>query len=296
LGIDWKLTVMIPVGVIAQGGATVPGSPTSFTASPTSNSVSLNWVAPGFDGGLPITNYTVYRGLSSIHTTASGSVTSFNDTGLANATSYSYRVSANNSIGSSISASVSTTTLATVPTAPQSFTATAASSNSINLSWAAPSSNGGAAITSYTISRNETPIHTTANGSTTSFSDTGLAPATGYSYRVRANNSVGAGPNTNPATSATTFAGVPSALTSYGSAQTANLSGNFYWDPPADNGSPILYYFLNYGTSPYYSTSYSVGGSWGDYELTVQAVNAVGVGPAVTWSLTLENYGPGYWD
>ena len=95
---------------------------------------------------------------------------------------------------------------ATIPGAPTSFTATAASSSSINLSWAAPANNGGAAITSYTLKRGATTIYT---GAGTSVTDTGLSPATGYSYTVLATNSVGDGPTASA--SATTSAGVPSA-------------------------------------------------------------------------------------
>jgi len=109
----------------------------------------------------------------------------------------------------------------TVPTAPQSFTATAASSTQINLSWSAPSSDGGAAITSYTLKRGATTIYT---GSNTSFNNTGLSPGTAYSYTVLATNSVGDGPTASA--SATTSAAVPSAPT-ISSTQTVN-QGLFY--------------------------------------------------------------------
>jgi len=117
MGTDWKPTVMIPAGVIAQGGAVVPTAPTSFTATPSTNSVSLSWTAPSFNGGTPITSYTITRGGVFLTNTA-GNVTSFNDTGLSFATAYSYTVLATNVVGSSSTASVSTTTLAGVPGTP----------------------------------------------------------------------------------------------------------------------------------------------------------------------------------
>lgn len=113
MGTDWKPTVMIPVGVIAQGGATVPTAPTSFTATPSITSVSLSWAAPSNNGGLAVTSYTLKRGATTIYT---GAGTSFSDTGLTASTAYSYTVLATNSLGNGPTASVSTTTLAKIAT------------------------------------------------------------------------------------------------------------------------------------------------------------------------------------
>ena len=128
----------------------------------------------------------------------------------------------------------------TVPTAPQSFSATAASSTQINLSWAAPASNGGASITSYTLRRNGTLIY---SGLGTSFSDTGLTPGNGYSYTVLATNSAGNGPTASA--SATTSANPPNAptITSSGGAQ----------EPVYDEfGESIVGYITrHYISSPY---------------------------------------------
>jgi len=111
---------MIPAGVIAQGGATVPNAPTSFTATAIAGGISVNlsWVAPSFNGGLPVTSYTISRGGTAIHTTANGSTTSYTNTGLSPMTAYSYTVVANNLVGSSATASASATTSAGVPSAP----------------------------------------------------------------------------------------------------------------------------------------------------------------------------------
>jgi chitodextrinase len=123
----------------------------------------------------------------------------------------------------------------TIPTAPQSFTATAASSTSINLSWAAPASNGGAAITGYTLKNGATTVYT---GTGTSITQTGLTPGTAYSYTVLATNSVGNGPTASA--SATTLAGVPSATT-ISSTQTVNQG-----------------YFYNEDDSTYYASVYQI--------------------------------------
>ena len=102
----------------------------------------------------------------------------------------------------------------TVPSAPQNLGATVFSPTNINLSWTAPSNDGGSAITGYDIERS------TDNGNTwstlqlntssiaTSYNDTGLAPSTTYTYRVSAINSVGTSSPSNTA-SATTSAPPP---------------------------------------------------------------------------------------
>jgi chitodextrinase len=281
---------MIPVGVIAQGGVTVPTVPQSFTATAISSTqINLSWAAPATNGGAAVTSYTLKRGATTIYT---GAGTSFSDTGLSPATGYSYTVLATNSIGNGPTASASATTSATVPTAPQSFSATAASSSSINLSWGAPSSNGGAAITTYTISRGGTPIHT-ANGSSTSFTDTGLSAATGYSYTIRANNFVGAGPTASA--SATTSATVPTAPQSFSATAASSSSINLSWGAPSSNGgATITSYTISRGGTPIHTTANGSVTSFTDtglagstnYSYTVRANNSAGAGATASASAT----------
>jgi len=177
----------------------------------------------------------------------------------------------------------------TVPTAPTSFTATAVSGGtSVNLSWAAPASNGGATITSYTLKRGATTIYT---GSGTSYTNTGLTPVTAYSYTVLATNSIGDGPTAS--TSVTTSAGVPSApvLSGYQTTQGDSEYPSYhyiYWTVPANNGSAITGYRVEYfnGTSwsLFYTlssttTSDTVGVDMGNaVDVRIVAVNAVGLG------------------
>src|SRR5207249_9284693 len=83
--------------------------------------------------------------------------------------------------------------LAGIPAAPASLTATVAPSGiDINLSWPAVSG-----ALQYTIERrsgssgNFIPVVTLDN-TQTSYSDLGLSPGTMYTYRVRAQNAIGA--------------------------------------------------------------------------------------------------------
>ncbi|HBN86315.1 MAG TPA: hypothetical protein DDZ89_21025, partial [Clostridiales bacterium] len=79
----------------------------------------------------------------------------------------------------------------TAPTIPQSFNATAGDGQ-IALNWAAPSSNGGSAITKYQVSKDNGTSWTDV-GLNTTYTFTGLTNGTEYTFKVRAVNSVGNG-------------------------------------------------------------------------------------------------------
>lgn len=98
----------------------------------------------------------------------------------------------------------STGATATAPQPPTGLGAVAMSQSQINLSWTAPSNNGGSAISGYEIERSingstfTVLVQNTGNAGA-SYSDTGLSPNTNYGYRVSAINSVGASSPSNTA-------------------------------------------------------------------------------------------------
>jgi uncharacterized repeat protein (TIGR02543 family) len=79
----------------------------------------------------------------------------------------------------------------TVATAPQTFTATPGDTQ-VALSWTAPASDGGAAISGYEVSGDNGSTWVTASSST-SHTFTGLTNGTEYTFKVRAVNSAGNG-------------------------------------------------------------------------------------------------------
>ncbi|WP_394352606.1 fibronectin type III domain-containing protein, partial [Candidatus Nitrosotalea sp. FS] len=85
----------------------------------------------------------------------------------------------------------------TAPSPPTGLTTTVVSSSQIDLSWAAPSSNGGSAITGYDIDRSTnngntwSTVTSNTGSTTTAYNDTRLSPSTSYTYRVSAINSAG---------------------------------------------------------------------------------------------------------
>ena len=89
----------------------------------------------------------------------------------------------------------------TAPTVPANLSAAAISASAINLSWTASTDNVG--VTGYKIYRGGVQIGTSA---TNSYSDTGLAASTNYSYSVSAYDAAGNNSSQSSAASATTQA------------------------------------------------------------------------------------------
>ena len=176
--------------VIINVPAIAPVAPRNFNNSVSGRSVNLTWLAPLDTGGIGLTRYEVSHNGGS-WTTVQG-VLSLNHT--FNNLSYGahvFRVRAVNAVGASPYARTDTTIVAaaTVPGAPQNFNALPGNSV-VALTWSAPASNGGAAITEYEVSHNNGAWVTAQ--SMTSHTVNNLLPET-HHFRVRAVNSVGAG-------------------------------------------------------------------------------------------------------
>ena len=89
------------------------------------------------------------------------------------------------------------------PDAPQNFT-TAPGSGQVVLSWTAPASDGGSAITKYQVSKDNGENWTDV-GLNTSHTFTGLTNGTEYTFKVRAVNSVGNGAEASAAATPSEF-------------------------------------------------------------------------------------------
>jgi fibronectin type 3 domain-containing protein/lysophospholipase L1-like esterase len=222
----------------------VPAAPASVTATAVSSTqINVTWSGTANATGYRVERSTNSNTWSGVATTAAD-VTTYNDTGLAASSTYYYRVLATGAGGdSSPSAVVSATTQAppvTTPPAPASLTATAFSSTRIDLAWS-----NVVGETGYRVERS------TGGGSwvavairsadVTSYSDTGLTPATAYSYRVVATNSAGGSPP-SPVASATTLDNdtipptVPKGLKAVSAKGKVNLS----WTGSTDTGGSGL--------------------------------------------------------
>jgi predicted phage tail protein len=284
-------------------------------AYPAKASATLTWVAPEQNGGTAITGYNVYKGTASGGESATpvnkaplaATLRGYTATGLSNNKKYYFTIEAIDATGKSAAsneASTTPTTAHTAPGAPKTLAAVAAA-GSAGLTWVAPASTGGSAITGYNVyvgslssgesatPVNSTPLASTAHGYTV----TGLSNASRYYFTVEAINAVGLGAPSNEAAAtpeaAATFPGAPRNV----SAATGVLQVTLTWAAPLWNGgSALTGYNVYVGTvsggesstpvnptplSPtstgHIVTSLSNGTK---YYFIVKAINAIGVGAA----------------
>jgi chitodextrinase len=224
-------TTTEPVSVTVDNpDLTSPTSPQDLVASNVqAHSVALSWSVASDDRG--VTGYRVYRGTTLVGTVTD---TSFTDTGLIDATAYTYSVHAFDAAGN-VSASspevVVTTPDATAPTSPTGLTANAGSETTISLSWTAATDNLG--VTGYRISRNGTEVGQTT---TTSFTDNGLLAGQTYSYTVLAEDAAGNRSAATPPAEATTLdITKPSAPTGLTATAPTETTVNLSWVAATDN-------------------------------------------------------------
>jgi chitinase len=202
----------VSVKTLANACKASPSAPTGLTApaaSITQTSATLNWTAANVSAGCAVTSYTVFKNGTSIGTSTG---TSFNVTGLAPASTNSFTVAATDSFGTSPqSASVTVKTLAngctSIPTVPTGLFASGTTSTSTSLQWTASNNPSGCSATSYLVFKNGVSVGTT---STTSFTVTGLAPNTTFSFTVAATNTAGASQQSSAASVTT----LPQVITS----------------------------------------------------------------------------------
>ena len=228
----------------ATPDTTAPTVPGSLTATVQSESqVNLSWSASTDNVG--VTGYQIERcsgaSCSSFSQIATTTATTYNNTGLLDGTSYSYRVratdAASNPSGYSNTASGATPDT-TAPTVPGSLTATVQSESQVNLSWSASTDNVG--VTGYQIERctgaSCSSFSQIATTTATTYNNTGLLASTSYSYRVRAtdaaSNPSGYSNTASGATPDTTAPTVPGSLTATVQSESqVNLS----WSASTDN-------------------------------------------------------------
>jgi fibronectin type 3 domain-containing protein len=167
----------------APADTTPPAVPSGLKPTAGNAQVTLNWNA---NGESDIKGYKIYRG-NTLIATVTHPVTTYTVTGLTNGTSYSFKVSAVDNVNneSAKSATVSTAPVApadtTPPAVPYGLWATAGNAQ-VNLNWNA---NGESDIKAYKIYRSNTLIATVTHPETT-YTDTGLANGTSYSFKISA--------------------------------------------------------------------------------------------------------------
>ena len=285
-----------------------PGVPRSLVVTVGDKQLGLSWTAPEENGGATVTGYEVqYRLVDADNddddwVDATDTVSPVVISSLANGESYQVQVRAKNSVGegpwvsgSGIPAGVT----ASVPTAPRNLVVTAGDEQ-LTVSWTAPQSNGGSAITSYRVEYrlvdddDDDWVNVTDTVSPTTISS--LANGESYEVRVQAENSAGEGAWISGSGSPVGPPGAPTGLVVTAGDEQLTVS----WTAPQDNGgSAITTYRVEYrlvdadndddddwvdaagSASPVTIRSLTNGES---YDVQVQAENSAGGGAWISGS------------
>ena len=278
---------------------TAPDAPTGVSATGGLEQATVNWTAPGNNGGSAITGYRVTPYIGSTAQTPVSVPAPANSktiTGLTGGTAYTFKVAAINAVGtgpdSEASNSVTPTAL-TAPDAPTGVSATGGHEQA-TVNWTAPANNGGSAITSYRVtpfigSTAQTPVSVPAPA--TSKTITGLTGGTAYTFKVAAINAIGTGPDSAASNSVTptalTAPDAPTGVSATGGQEQATVN----WTAPGNNGGSAI---TSYRVTPYIGTtaqtpvsvpapanSKTITGLTGGtaYTFKVAAINAIGTGP-----------------
>lgn len=185
-------------------------------------------------------------------------------TGLTNGTTYSIALRMVTSTGFSDTSDIAPGTPRTTPSAPAAPTGTAGNS-SVSLSWSAPSDDGGAQITGYTVQKSTDGVNYTDQAGCTglgvdfSCTATGLTSGTAYTFKVAAINAAGTG----------TFSPASSAITPV--APTCAAGGTCQVGDTGPGGGTVFYV----ASSPQ---------SWGQYLEVAPSNWSGGTDPRQAWS------------
>ena len=281
-----------------------PGVPTGVTATIGNGSATVSLTPPSNTGGPAITSYTITASPGGATCIANAPATSCLVSPLDNGTAYTFTATAFNGVARSDSSTASASvTPATVPGAPTITSASSSSSGLTTVNFSAPASNGGSAITGYTITSNPGGFTCTAAANATSCAVTGLTDGVAYTFTAVATNAIG-NSSSSGASSSVTSAGAPSAPSSV-TGSVGNGSSTITVSGASANGSAITGYTVQaYDstgsalsgktctiTSP--ATSCEISGltNGSDYTFTATATNGAGTSAASAASSTVTPAG-----
>ncbi len=282
-----------PRGDSVLSSTNTAGPIVPLAAVPGNARVTLTWSAGAWPSLSPISDYKVeYRKNGGAWTnakTAVSTATTIVVSKLTNGANYEFRVAAKR--GSEAGSYLVTGVVVprTVP-GKVSKLAAVARNTSVSVTWKAPSSTGGSALTDYVIeysSNGGTTWSSASDGvsTDTSYTITGLVNATGYKVRVSAQNVAGIGATVKTAKAVKPYLSLPTAPQSV-KATPRNLSVVVTWKAPKGDGGSVItdnlvewtvdgvtWSSANAGTALTYTIPGLVNGT--GYKVRVSATNTV---------------------
>jgi concanavalin A-like lectin/glucanase superfamily protein/fibronectin type III domain protein/lysyl oxidase len=227
-------------------------APGNLNATASAGRIDLTWT----DNSTNETEFVLERDTDSgfaapTTVTLGANTTSYPDTGLATGRKYYYRVKARNTVDTSGWSNVTSATTPDPVDAPSQLAAVAASPTKADLTWLDNSTNE----TEFVLERDTTtafssPTAFTLPANTSAYSDTTVAGATTYHYRLRARNDSDTSPNSNVAT-VTTPAPPLAAPTALGATAASDTRIDLSW---TDNSVGETSFVVERDTSPSFTS------------------------------------------
>jgi len=290
---------------------TVPGSPTVSNA--TALQLTVSWAVSTDSGGSGLAGYKVERcagaGCSSFAQIVTTTSTSYTDPGLPPNATYRYQVRAYDNASpanhSAYSAAVQGATLpdTTAPTAPTGL-AGSASGSQISLNWTGSTDSGGSGLTGYRIERCSgtcASFSQVGTSASTTFTDSGLADVTTYTYRVFAYDGASNISTASNTVSITTPDNTrPNPPTGYSFSSVTSTSATVTWSGATDNALVTGYQYRVIPGDGWHDVGSVTSAAlvnltcYTSYTVEVQARDAVGFGASSSGSFqTLDGCAPG---
>ena len=243
---------------------THPDTPRAVQAAPGNGSATVSWRAAASDGGSPLTGYVVYANPGGLVASVGAGVTSTTVRDLVNDNGYRFQVAALNDVAESaptnetavVTPSRTARPVTSVPGPPRQVRVKPGNGEA-TVTWSAPEKDGGASVTSYTVTSSPAKPPVTVDGTTFSARVDGMRPGVAYTFRVTAKNPAGTSPPSAPSTAvrldaprATDPAGPSRPVTvpahpRFPTVVAGDRSATVRWTPPAsDGGSPVTGYIV----------------------------------------------------
>jgi titin len=240
----------LPASLLFSTQLPAPTEVRAVAVGPTQ--INLSWAI----AGSALTGFHIERRLETADTFAalvllnSGAARSFQDSGVAPATKYRYRLRALDGSGPSpYSEETSATTPAAAISAP-ALQATTVTASRIRLNW----TSSAAGIVRFVLERRSSGGQyaevTRLGAALRGFEDEGLAPSTAYTYRMRVETGSGVSPY-SAEVSATTAAALPLAPSNLRTTATASTELSLTWTNNAPDATSIRLYMAESGAAAY---------------------------------------------